>query len=96
MEIELIVKWKIRQGKTPVIMELLPELAEETKKEAGNIAYTVYRSESDPDVLILHEKYADAYALEAHKNSAHYQVIVMEKVIPHLETREVNIVKKMF
>jgi quinol monooxygenase YgiN len=94
MERELIVKWKIRKSETARILTLLPELAEKTKSEKGNLAYLIYQSESNPNELILHERYTDQDAVELHKNSEHYQKIVVNEIIPHLEVREVVIVKK--
>ncbi|TRW26635.1 antibiotic biosynthesis monooxygenase [Flavobacterium zepuense] len=96
MEKELIVKWKIRKDKTSEILILLPALAEATKKETGNLLYAVYQSESDPNELILHERYADEAAAEAHKASNHYRDIVVGKIIPHLESREVTIIRQLF
>lgn len=96
MEKELIVKWKIRETETTRILNLLPDLVEQSSKEPGNLSYAVYQSESDPNEFILHEKYADSMALDAHKISAHYQNIVVKEIIPHLEIREVMIVKKLF
>jgi quinol monooxygenase YgiN len=95
MEKEVIVKWKIRASETPEILKLLPELAEETKKEAGNLYYAIYQSEEDPNELILHERYIDAEAQDAHRNSRHYQSIVVDKIMPYLEGREVHVVKKL-
>lgn len=95
MEKEVIVKWKIKETETTEILKLLPTLAEETRKEAGNLYYAIYQSESNPNELILHERYADAAAQEAHRNSKHYKAIVTDKIIPYLEAREVYIVKKL-
>lgn len=95
MEKELIVKWKIKESETARILELLPILTEKTKKEEGNLFYAIYQSESDSNELILHERYVDAEAVETHKNSEHYQKIVVDEIIPHLEIREVTIVKRL-
>jgi len=95
MEKEVFVKWKIKETETVEILKLLPNLAEETRKEAGNLYYAIYQSENNPNELILHERYIDAAAQEAHRNSKHYQSIVMDKIIPYLEAREVYIVKKL-
>jgi quinol monooxygenase YgiN len=95
MEKEVIVKWKIKETETAEILKLLPELAEKTKKEKGNIYYSVYQSEDNANELILHERYIDAQAQEAHRNSQHYQEIVVQKIAPHLEERIVYVVKKL-
>jgi quinol monooxygenase YgiN len=96
MEKELIVQWKISETATSKVLQLLPELTQKTRLEAGNISYTVYQSASDPNTLFLHERYADEAALEAHKNSAHYQSIVVGNILPHLEIRELHLVQQLF
>jgi len=96
MERELIVKWRIKETETASVLKLLPELVEKTKKEKGNLAYAIYQSEKDPNEIILHERYVNEEALDAHKNAAHYQTIVAGKIIPHLEVREVLFVKPLF
>jgi quinol monooxygenase YgiN len=96
MEKEVIVKWNIKKTETSEILKLLPELAEKTRNEEGNVLYNIYQTEGNPDELILHERYSDEAAMEAHKNSEHYQNIVAGSIIPHLETREVFIVKRLF
>jgi quinol monooxygenase YgiN len=95
MEKEIIVKWKIKASETPRILALLRAMAEKTRAEPGNLLYTIYQSENDPNEIILHERYTDADAVEAHKKSDHYQRIVATEIIPHLEVREVSLVQKL-
>jgi quinol monooxygenase YgiN len=95
MEKEIIVKWKIRDSERARILALLPALAEKTRAEEGNVLYAVYQSESDLNVIILHERYKDEAAADAHKQSEHYQTIVAGEIIPCLETRDVTVVKKL-
>lgn len=94
MKKELFVKWKIKSTETERILKLLPALAEQTKNEKGNLSYSIYQSTTDPNEFILHECYEDEEAADAHKNSRHYQEIVVAEIIPNLEIREVTIVKK--
>jgi autoinducer 2-degrading protein len=96
MEKELIVKWKIGETETQRILGLLPGLVEATRNEDGNIFYNIYQSVDDANVLILHERYTNAEAVEVHKASAHYQETVAEQIIPYLEVREVSGVQKLF
>jgi quinol monooxygenase YgiN len=95
MEKTIIVKWRLKESELPRILPMLPELAEKTRREKGNISYTIYQSESDPRELRLHEQYVDDAAAEAHKQSEHYQRIVAYEIIPHLEVREVVSVTKL-
>lgn len=96
MEKEIIVKWKIKETETSRVLSLLAELEEKTKGEKGNLSYNIYQSVDDANVLILHERYADAEAAEAHKNSVHYQEIVAKQIVPYLEIREVSSVNKLY
>lgn len=91
----VIVKWKIKESETSRILALLPELAEKTRSEPGNVSYVIYQSDGSPRELILHEEYVDAAAADAHRQSEHYRRIVRDEIIPHLEVREVAVVKKL-
>ncbi len=95
MEKEIIVKWQIRASERSRILALLPELANKTRAEEGNISYTIYQSETDPNVIILHERYKDAAAAEVHRQSAHYKTVVANEIIPNLEIREVTVVTRL-
>ncbi|MBD2610339.1 MAG: putative quinol monooxygenase [Nostoc sp. ZfuVER08] len=95
MEKVVIVKWRIKKSETSRILKLLPELAQKSRSEEGNISYTIYQSESDPCELILCEHYTDNAAAESHRRSEHYKRIVAQEIIPHLEDREVISVKKL-
>lgn len=96
MEKELIVKWKIAASETSRILGLLPQLVEKTRNEKGNLFYHIYQSADDLNILILHERYADQEAVETHKNSQHYLETVVAQIIPHLETRELQLVNKLY
>jgi len=96
MEKEVIVKWRIKETETSRILSLLAGLVEKIRAEKGNLFYNIYQSTDDANVLILHERYTDEEATDAHKNSAHYQDIVAGQIIPHLEIREVSSVKILY
>jgi (4S)-4-hydroxy-5-phosphonooxypentane-2,3-dione isomerase len=96
MERELIVRWKVSEGAIDEVLSLLPEIAEKTRQEPGNVLYHIYQSEENPAEIILHERYADEDAVQAHKFSEHYRKIVFEKIIPLLENREVITVKQLY
>ena len=96
MKKTIIVKWKIKAPETTRVLQLLPDLVAKARNEEGAIFYDIYQSEAAPNELFLHEQYADAAALEAHKQSEHYQRIVVKEIIPHLETREAALVTKLF
>jgi quinol monooxygenase YgiN len=45
------------------------------REEPGNLYFQVYRDPALPGSYVVMEGYADAAALEAHRNTAHYQAI---------------------
>ncbi len=95
MKTTLFVKWTLLPSSEARVMALLTELAAKTRSEPGNRLYDVYRSESDPREIVLHEEYVDAAALAAHRQSAHYAALVVNDILPHLEKRDVVVAKKV-
>lgn len=91
----VIVRWKIKEPETSRIVQMLPELVDKSRQEKGNVSYNIYQSEADPSELILHEEYASAAAAESHRQSEHYQRIVLNQIVPHLASREVTPVKQL-
>ena len=67
-----IKKIKVLRGKEAQFETLVDQLQQEVKnKEAGNIYYNLYRSQTSPLHYVVMERYRDKEALEQHKNSAH-------------------------
>ena len=44
----IVAKWRIKESEATRILKMLPDLAEKTRDESGNISYTIYQSETDP------------------------------------------------
>ena len=72
------------------VAQRLPLLAEESRREPGNISYTIARDLERPHVFTIVEVYEDADAFRAHRESAHFQSIGKMQIIPMLESREVR------
>ncbi|WP_080059368.1 putative quinol monooxygenase [Spirosoma aerolatum] len=87
--ITTIAKWLTIDGQLEAVRQLLTELALKSRQEEGNLFYTVYQSIADPNTLFLLERYKDESALDNHRNSAHYQELVVGKIIPLLAAREI-------
>ncbi|MFC9985376.1 putative quinol monooxygenase [Microbacterium keratanolyticum] len=69
---------------------LLPQLAEASRAEEGNISYTVARDLEDPRRFTITERYVDAAAFQAHRDSEHFQRIGVGTIIPLLHDRVVS------
>ena len=91
----VIARWRIKASETSRLLAMLPELAEKTRSEPGNVLYTIFQSASDPRDLVLHEEYVDDAAADAHRQSEHYQRIVADEIVPHLELRDVVVVNRL-
>lgn len=89
--IHVIAKWKVKAGELNTVLELLPEVVKATLAEEGNLFYNIQQDQADPDLLLLTEGYKDTTAAAEHRNSAHFQSIVVGKIVPLLETREVHV-----
>lgn len=87
--IHVFAKWQVKAGHLEPVLSLLKEVAQESREEEGNLFYTLHQSNSDVNTLILFEGYQDEAALAAHRNSEHFQTLVIGQIVPVLENREV-------
>lgn len=88
-QVHVFATWKVKEGEIDKVLDLLKTVREESIKEAGNIFYKIHQSNSESNTLILFEGYTSEAAVEAHRNAAHFQDLVIGKIIPLLEKREV-------
>lgn len=86
--IYVFAKWLVAEGQLDTVLAYLPELAAKSTAEPGNLYYTVFQDRSEPGSLMLSEAYRDEAALTAHRNSAHYQEIVVARILPLLQDRQ--------
>ena len=82
-------KWRVKEGQLVAVLDLLADLTANSTAEEGNLLYQIHQSISDANTLILFEGYRDEAALALHRNSEHFQTLVVGKIIPLLEDREV-------
>ncbi|AYL97786.1 putative quinol monooxygenase [Mucilaginibacter celer] len=85
----VFAKWTVKQGELNTVLSLLAEVAQKSTAEEGNLFYNIHQSNTGPDTLILAEAYKDEAAVAAHRETAHFQNIVVGKIVPLLAEREV-------
>ena len=85
----VFAKWQVKEGKMDIVLNLLAEVAKKSTQEKGNLFYKIHQSNSDANTLILFEGYTDEAAVDEHRNSDHFQNLVIGNIIPNLENREV-------
>jgi (4S)-4-hydroxy-5-phosphonooxypentane-2,3-dione isomerase len=69
---------------------LLRELRDASRKEAGVIQYEVGRSREKPNVFALWEVYRDQAAVDAHAASEHFRRLVVNRVRPLAQERNIE------
>ncbi|MDI9876436.1 putative quinol monooxygenase [Flectobacillus rivi] len=91
----VFAKWQVSENQLPNVLELLNEVAIKSRAEQGNVFYNIHQSQTEPNTLILAEAYNDESALNEHRNSAHFQSIVVNKIVPILANREVYLTNQI-
>jgi quinol monooxygenase YgiN len=87
----VLARWTMKEGFEHEVLQQLEKLTALTRTEVGNLRYEVFRSLEAPAVLLLQEEYTDAAAIEAHRSQPYFRTIVLEKVLPLLSSREVQV-----
>ena len=77
--------WAAQPGSGDVVFGLLQQLAEATRREAGNRTYEVFRD--DLEAFRIVEVYDDEAAFAAHLASPHFLRLAQEAAIPLLASR---------
>ena len=87
----VIARWTIKKEFMAEVGKSLLELQHQTRLEAGNVAYDIYRGENSPQDVLIYERYEDQTALEAHRESHHFKSIVIGDLLAKLEHRQVDV-----
>lgn len=82
-------KWQVKDGHLDTVLNLLVEVVNASTGEEGNLFYKVHQSNSDENTLVLFEGYKDEPAVAEHRNSKHFQNLVIGQIVPLLAHREV-------
>ena len=84
----LAVKLTVQTGHEDRVADLFRPLEAASRQEPGCLFYTVHRHTEDPRVFFVYEQYKDEAALDAHRNSPHFQQYAageIYKVVTHRE-----------
>ncbi|GAB3638708.1 antibiotic biosynthesis monooxygenase [Hymenobacter arcticus] len=89
--IAVAAEWRAQPGHEETVRQLMVEAAAAVRQhEPGNLLYIGHQDPADPAHFLFYEQYADQAALEAHRDSAHYQELVVGKIVPLLAERTVT------
>lgn len=87
--VHVFATWKVKEGNIDEVLDILTTVQQESVKEKGNLFYKIHQGNADKNTIVLFEGYSNEEAIAEHRNSAHFQDLVVGKIIPLLEKREV-------
>ncbi|ASK29463.1 antibiotic biosynthesis monooxygenase [Chryseobacterium sp. T16E-39] len=94
-EVYVYAKWKVKEGNLPTVLNIMKEVAQKSSQEEGNLFYKLHQSQPDENLLILFEGYINEDAVEIHRNSEYFKKLVLEQIVPLLDSREVILMNKV-
>lgn len=86
----VFAEYQIKKNYREQVIELVKQVQKLSTKEPGCIQYTTHHTVEDPNKVILYEIYVDEAAFEQHRASSHFQEIVVQQIVPLLESRKVS------
>lgn len=86
----VIARYTISAGREEEVLALLPELARQSRTEPDNLAFEAFRNLEDERSVVLLERYASPESLDAHRDTPHFRRLVVEQIIPRLDSRVVE------
>ena len=89
--IVLAVTWIAKQGKEADAERLFRELTEASRNEPGCLMYLVHRHTEDPRHFFIYEQYRDQAALDAHRNTPHFQHIARGSLLQVADRKDANL-----
>jgi quinol monooxygenase YgiN len=78
--IVLAVTWVASPEHEDEVVEIFRKVQAASRQEPGCAMYVVHRHKTDPRRFFIYEQYRDDAALEAHRNSPHFQEYVVKKL----------------
>ena len=69
----LAVTWVANPGKEAEVAEVFSKLEEASRQEPGCLLYIVHRHRTEAGGFFIYEQYRDDDALDAHRQSQHFQ-----------------------
>jgi quinol monooxygenase YgiN len=90
-EVQVIARYTIEPGNEEAVLALLRELATAARTEPGNLAFDVCALVADPRQVVLIERYVSRAAFEDHRTTPHFKRLVLDSIVPLLESRVVEL-----
>ena len=76
----LAVIWMANSGHEAEVAQIFMKLQEASRQEPGCLMYIVHRHRTDPRIFFIYEQYRNDAALEAHRQSPHFQQYAIDEL----------------
>ena len=94
--IRVVARTLVREGCLEAYYALAKELVEETRKESGNISYTLNQSAENERLHAMIEVWESRAALEAHMGSEHFRRLVPQMAAFAEEKKPLELYTEVF
>jgi len=88
--ISFAVRMRFSQEDRAKVLDAVRHLAEDSRKEAGCVAYVPHEAAGDSGLIMIYEQYHDEAALEAHRASPHFHKYVIGGLYQWMKERSVE------
>ena len=85
---------RCRDDAIDTFRQVLAEVAEPSREEAGNCCFAVAQSAEEPSVFLVVEAYTDSEAYQAHLRTDWFKRVERE-LFPLLEDRQVSVYRTL-
>jgi len=72
----VVARLKAKNGKEEEMEKAFRGMVGKVEKEEGTLVYTLHRSQKDPSVFLLYEKYKDKDALSHHSSTPYFKELL--------------------
>ena len=88
--LQVIARHTMKPGTEDEVLAVLPLLIEASRAEPGNVSFVAYRSMDDPRSYVLLERYVSRDAFAVHRETTHFQELMLGRILPLLEVRTIE------
>ena len=90
MQLQAIARYVVSPNNHDQVLDLLHELAAQSRREPGNISFDIFENAEDSTRIVLLERYESREAFAQHRDTPHFQELVLSKIVPLLSERTVE------
>jgi (4S)-4-hydroxy-5-phosphonooxypentane-2,3-dione isomerase len=86
----ILANYEVAANKLPAVLQLIKEVQTLSSDEPGCLFYRAHQQEGERGNIVFYEIYEDESAFESHRQSRHFQEIVLRDILPLLSSRSVT------